>query len=82
MKWQRKDWDEVKLDVMYKALMAKFMEHKRLRELLVSTGDRKLIEHTYNDSFWGDGGGSGQNHLGELLMKVREGLRKTDHKST
>ena len=46
IKWQRRDWDSVKLDVMYKALLAKFLQHERLRQLLLSTGDRKLIEHT------------------------------------
>ena len=76
IKWQRRDWDSVKLDVMYKALLAKFLQHERLRQLLLSTGDRKLIEHTSNDSFWGDGGsGSGQNHLGKLLEKVRRVLK-------
>ena len=80
LKWQRSDWDAVKLDVMYKALLAKFTQHGQLRQLLLSTGDRKLIEHTFNDSFWGDGGGmgSGLNHLGRLLAKVRELTRKHD----
>lgn len=72
LKWQRSDWGSVKLDVMYKALLAKFTEHDRLRQLLLSTGDRRLVEHTFDDSFWGDGGaGSGLNHLGKLLEKVR-----------
>lgn len=73
LKWQRRDWDSVKLDVMYKALLAKFTEHERLRQLLLSTGERRLVEHSFNDSFWGDGGdGSGHNHLGLLLEKVRK----------
>lgn len=79
LKWQRRDWDTVKLDVMYKALLAKFTEYERLRQLLLSTGDRKLVEHTFNDSFWGDGGGtgSGLNHLGKLLERVREHVRNS-----
>lgn len=62
---------------MHKALLAKFTEHKRLRQLLLSTGKGKLVEHTFNDSYWGDGGGdgSGLNHLGTLLEKVRETIR-------
>lgn len=40
------------------------------------TGDAKLVEHTENDDYWGDGGdGSGRNMLGQLLMKVRRKLR-------
>jgi predicted NAD-dependent protein-ADP-ribosyltransferase YbiA (DUF1768 family) len=45
--------------------------------LLLSTGDRTLIEHTKNDSYWGDGeNGTGINQLGITLMKVRDHLRK------
>ena len=62
---------------MYVALYAKFTQHEHLRKLLLETGDRKLIEHTSRDSYWGDGGdGSGQNKLGKLLMKLREELKK------
>ena len=36
----------------------------------METGDRKLIEHTDKDKYWGDGGdGKGENRLGILLMK-------------
>ena len=73
--WLRDDWEQVKLDIMYKALLAKFFQHSNLRDMLLKTGDKKLIEHTSNDSYWGDGGnGTGQNHLGRLLMKVRSEL--------
>jgi len=47
-----------------------------LREILLGTGDAKLVEHTENDSYWGDGGdGSGKNRLGILLMRLRDELR-------
>ena len=72
-RWRRADWDRVKDDIMLKCLRAKFMQHKYLKEQLLGTGDRRLIEHTSNDSYWGDGGdGSGQNKLGKLLMQVRK----------
>ena len=73
----RADWAHVKDDVMLKACMAKFQQHRRLKELLLSTGHRTLIEHTTNDSYWGDGGdGTGRNQLGITLMKVRHHLKK------
>eukprot|EP00731_Ephydatia_muelleri_P002171 Em0001g2171a len=73
--WLRSDWEKVKLDVMYKALLAKFSQHNNLRDMLVKTGNRLLIEHTSKDCYWGDGGdGRGQNNLGKLLMKVRTEL--------
>eukprot|EP00731_Ephydatia_muelleri_P002146 Em0001g2146a len=76
--WLRSDWETVKLDVMYKALLAKFSQHNNLKALLLRTGKRELIEHTSNDKFWGDGGdGCGQNNLGKLLMRVREVLKNS-----
>jgi ribA/ribD-fused uncharacterized protein len=72
----RRDWESVKVDVMRKAVGAKFEQHPELAALLLTTGDSRIIEHTENDSFWGDGGdGSGTNMLGRILMEVRARLR-------
>lgn len=71
----RRDWESAKVGVMREALVAKFTQHDELRALLLSTGDAKLVEHTENDDYWGDGGdGSGRNMLGRLLMEVRRTL--------
>lgn len=71
-----KNWDNIKLNVMYEAVKAKFSQHLALKELLLSTEDAKIIEHTENDDYWGDGGdGKGKNMLGKILMKVREELK-------
>ena len=71
--WCRSDWEEVKIDVMRKALLAKFSQHSYLRRKLLETKGRELIEHSPYDSFWGDGGnGSGKNWLGKLLMEIRD----------
>ena len=73
----REDWEQVKDDVMYEVVKAKFTQHLNLRSLLLSTDDAKLIEHTKNDNYWADGGdGSGKNMLGKILMRVREELRE------
>jgi ribA/ribD-fused uncharacterized protein len=73
----RPDWEAVKDNVMREALVAKFTQHAELRESLLGTGDALLVEHTENDSYWGDGGdGSGRNRLGQLLMAVRDELRQ------
>ena len=75
-RWQRRDWASVKDDVMFKALANKFTQNERLKMKLLETKDYKLIEHTYRDSYWGDGGdGSGLNRLGELLMQLRSILQ-------
>ena len=81
-RWCRKDWEHVKIKVMLKALLAKFTQHGDLRHLLLRTGNRKLIEHSQHDSFWGDGGdGKGENHLGKLLMDIRDELHKHTQKN-
>ncbi len=72
----RKDWESVKDQIMHEAVLAKFTQHGDLREILLGTGDAKIVEHTENDAYWGDGGdGSGKNRLGQILMRVREELR-------
>jgi ribA/ribD-fused uncharacterized protein len=71
----RRDWERVKIGIMREAVEAKFRQHDELRALLLATGDAKLVEHTDNDSFWGDGGdGRGRNQLGQVLMDVRAAL--------
>lgn len=71
----RRDWESVKDNVMREAVRAKFSQHPELTELLLATGERKLVEHTTNDAYWGDGGGPGRNMLGQILMEVRSQLR-------
>lgn len=71
----RRDWESVKVNVMREAVLAKFQQNPDICDLLINTGDAKLIEHTGNDNFWGDGGdGKGRNMLGRILMQVREEL--------
>ena len=71
----RRDWESVKDNVMRKAVHAKFTQYEDLKGLLLSTRDAKIVEHTVNDSYWGDGGdGSGSNMLGQILMEVRKSL--------
>jgi N-glycosidase YbiA len=72
----RRDWDSVKDQIMLEAVRAKFTQHAELRAVLLGTGNASIVEHTTNDSYWGDGGdGSGRNRLGQILMQVRDELR-------
>jgi len=74
----RRDWESVKVEIMRTAVRAKFLQHDELRTLLLSTAAAKLVEHTVNDDYWGDGGdGSGRNMLGQILMQVREEFRQS-----
>lgn len=72
-----KGWDNKRDQVMREALNAKFTQHEELKQILLSTGNRKIVEHTEKDSYWGDGGnGTGKNRLGQLLMELRTKLRE------
>ncbi len=72
----KKNWDRIKDNVMYDIVYAKFNQHEELKNLLLSTTDSILIEHTENDHYWGDGGdGSGKNRLGKILVKVRDKIK-------
>jgi hypothetical protein len=69
-------WESIKDDVMRKAVSAKFSQHDDILAILPATANATIVEHTENDSYWGDGGdGSGKNMLGRILMEVREGLK-------
>lgn len=70
----REDWEDIKIDVMRDLLIQKFALEP-LRSQLLETGLAYLEEtNTWNDKFWGVCNGQGENHLGLLLMWVREQL--------
>jgi ribA/ribD-fused uncharacterized protein len=72
----RSDWNEVREEVMLRGLRLKF-RNAAARELLLSTGNRMLVESSPFDYFWAAGqDGSGQNRLGHLLVQVRGELRQ------
>jgi len=71
----RKDWEEVKEDVMRSGLRAKFAQNPQLAKLLRDTGTNPLIENSASDDCWGCGAdGNGKNRLGALLAEVRTEL--------
>ena len=72
------DWEYIKVDVMYQLVKQKFFRHEALGDKLLETGEHHLVENTsgWNDRFWGVADGFGQNHLGRILMDVREELRQ------
>ena len=72
----RADWEGVKDNIMFEAVLNKFQTHKDLSELLISTGDNDIVENAPGDYYWGCGkDGSGLNKLGKILERVRDNLR-------
>ena len=78
----RKDWEDIKYQVMYDIVKVKFSQNENLKQLLLDTGNEELIEgNWWHDNCWGDCSCErckdikGQNNLGKILMRVREELR-------
>jgi ribA/ribD-fused uncharacterized protein len=68
----RHDWDDVKLPLMEDILRVKF-SYWDLKAMLLFTGKAELIEgNWWGDRYWGVCKGTGENHLGKLLMKLRD----------
>ena len=78
-------WDEVKIDIMKKAVRAKFVNPEHgLMEKLTATGDREIGEANPRDKYWGIGTSAdtedaknpkkwkGKNMLGVILMELRK----------
>ena len=75
----RENWDSIKLEIMENIVHQKLLQNPNYLKKLIETGDAELIEgNTWKDTFWGVYKGTGQNHLGKILMKIREELK--DHK--
>ncbi len=77
----RPDWEHIKVELMEEIVRAKFTQNADLAHMLLSTVDRLLREgNTWHDTCWGVDyvTGEGENHLGKILMKIREELRCTN----
>ena len=71
-----KGWVSIKIDVMKECIKKKFMQEP-YRQLLIDTGHVHIQEgnHWY-DAYWGvrTDTGKGQNHLGRIIMDIRDEL--------
>lgn len=75
----RQDWEQVKLSIMEAVVREKFMQNSFLAEYLVATGSTPLLEgNTWGDLYWGVDvrSGEGENHLGKILMELRQYFQK------
>lgn len=82
-------WDKEKRSIMKRAVKDKFANDNYLRSILLSTGDKILVEASPFDIIWGIGmregkkngawtrvsNWRGENLLGFVLMEVRDELR-------
>eukprot|EP01090_Pellita_catalonica_P001022 TRINITY_DN10754_c0_g1_i1.p1 TRINITY_DN10754_c0_g1~~TRINITY_DN10754_c0_g1_i1.p1 ORF type:complete len:208 (+),score=42.04 TRINITY_DN10754_c0_g1_i1:306-929(+) len=71
-------WNEIRDEVMYQALLAKFRQHPHISDLLVATGIAKLENtDTTSGKYWSVGQNkNGKNKLGQILALVRGKIRR------
>ncbi len=93
-KWGRKvtgfipeEWDNTKYEIVKKGNLYKFLQNDDLKDFLIRTNDRVLVEASPVDPIWGIGLASdhknvenpnlwkGENLLGFALMEVRDQLK-------
>jgi hypothetical protein len=73
----RPDWEHVKQQVMWQGVLTKFLTHPNIQAILLDTGDELIVEDSPTDYYWGCGQDkTGQNQLGQILMKVRQEIRQ------
>jgi ribA/ribD-fused uncharacterized protein len=80
-------WDINKEFLMYEVNLAKYSQFDDYKSVLLSTGEKRLVEVNGKDTIWGIGlyandprvldekQWRGQNLLGKVLMRVREELK-------
>jgi len=81
------EWFKVRKGMMYKAVLLKFRSNDEIKNKLLSTGNKILVEASPIDKWWGvmlsedddkildEKNWKGQNLLGQVLMEVRDKLR-------
>lgn len=78
-------WNEHSQKIVFKGNYAKFSQNSRLKELLLSTGDKVLVEASPFDKIWGIGmrpckaaedhnNWRGKNQLGYTLTRVKKAI--------
>ncbi|KAK6345478.1 hypothetical protein TWF718_007394 [Orbilia javanica] len=81
-------WEKNRYEIVVQANYYKFTQNEKLKEMLLETGNKELVEASPRDRIWGVGYGAanapknrqkwGLNLLGKALMDVRERIREEE----
>lgn len=86
-------WEEVSYKIMLDGLRLKFTQNNELKNKLLATNNKTLVEGSPYDKKWGVGlkydddrildesNWQGDNLLGKALMEIREEIKKNEKKS-
>jgi len=75
---KKPNWEEIKIKIMFQLLEQKF-SNPEMKQKLLATGEEHLQEgNRWGDTYWGVDlkTGKGENHLGQLLMMVRDKIKR------
>jgi ribA/ribD-fused uncharacterized protein len=79
-------WNTIADEIVYQANLAKFSQNSELKQKLLATGEKIIVECSPYDKIWGNGlnitdtlntpieNWQGTNRLGKALMRVRSTL--------
>lgn len=71
------EWHDKKLAVMEEICRAKLEQHELVKQTLIESGNKEIVEMNPNDDFWGYGpDGKGRNELGKIWMKLRKEVQQ------
>lgn len=71
------NWDDIKVEIMEDIVKHKLEQNPYIKHKLLQTGDKRIVEDSPKDGFWGWGPNrEGRNELGKIWMKLREEIRK------
>ena len=75
-------WKSKRLALMEEILRCKLDQHDLIRDTLISSETKTIIEMNDNDAFWGWGADhNGENNLGKIWMKLRDEIISSPDKS-
>ena len=71
-KYDDPEWKEKRLSVMDEIVRCKLNQHTYIKQMLIESKDKYIVEMNDDDGFWGWGHDhNGENHLGHIWMKLR-----------
>ena len=72
------NWDDIKIEIMEEIIRAKCEQNPYIKQKLLETGDKDIVEDSPIDDFWGWGKDhDGRNELGKIWMRIRSDIRRS-----
>lgn len=63
---------------MRRGLMFKFSQQRAMLDRLMLSGNKRLVEESYKDPYWGGMLPDSKNKLGDFLFELRDNYKNTN----